>query len=135
MAKRPKIDRLRSEFRRKGGGSRHTTLRALGGKLDKDGCPIHTERFQFDDERDGPRIVDAVQISRCSFGHTIDEKVRVAGICEIGDEVLCSTKGCKLECIHCGAVVCRVHSRTYDDKTYCNRHKWIHYWRMFWRLD
>ncbi len=135
MAKRSKIKRLQDEFRRKGGGSRHTVLRALGGKLDKNGLPFHKERFQFDDERDGPCIVDVVQTSTCSFGHTIDDKVRVAGICEIGNEVLCSTDGCKLECCHCGIVVCRAHSKTYGDKTYCNRHKWIHYWRTFWRLD
>lgn len=129
------IDRLRNEFRRKGGGSRQTTLRMLGGKLDKNGSPFHKEYFQFEDARDGPRIVEVVQTNTCSFGHTVDDKVRAAGICEIGGEVLCSAEGCALCCIHCGAVVCRVHSSTYGDVTYCRRHKWIHYWRMFWRLD
>lgn len=83
MAKRSNINRLRGEFRRKGGGSRHTTLRVLGGKLDKDGAPFHKEHFQFEDERDGPRIVDVIQTGTCSFGHTIDDKVRVAGVCEL----------------------------------------------------
>ncbi len=135
VVKRSNIDRLHSEFRRKGGGSRQTSLRVLGGKLDKNGSAFHKEHLQFEDDKDGPRILDIVQTSTCSFGHTVDDKVRVAGICEIGQEVLCSTNTCKLECIYCGAVVCRVHSRTYSDKTYCNRHKWIHYWRIFWRLD
>lgn len=129
------LDRLHREFRRKGGGSRHTSLRVLGGKLDKNGSAFQKEHLQFDDDKDGPRTLDVVQTSTCSFGHTIDDKVRVAGICEIGNEVLCSMEGCVLQCSHCGAVVCRVHSRTYGDKTYCNRHKWIHYWRIFGRLD
>lgn len=135
MAKRSNIKRLCSEFRRKGGGSRHTTLRVLGGKLDKNGPPFYKEHLQFEDQRDGPRIVDVVQTSTCSFGHTIDEKVRAAGVCEIGGEVLCSADGCMLRCVRCGAVVRCAHSSTYGDKTYCLRHKWIHYWRVFWRLD
>ena len=135
MKKRNPIDSLYNEFRRKGGGSRHTTLRILGGKLDKNGAPFRKEQLQFEDDKDGPRIIDVVQTSICSFGHTIDDKVRVAGICEIGGEVLCSTEKCLLQCIYCGAVVCRIHSSTYGDKTYCQHHKWIHYWRLFWRLD
>lgn len=135
MAKQHLIDNLCGEFRRKGGGSRHTTLRILGGKLDKNGSPFRKEHLQFEDEKEGPRVVDVVQTSACSFGHTIDDKVRVSGICEIGGEVLCSAEGCLLQCRSCGTVVCRIHSSTYGDKTYCQRHKWIHYWRMFWRLD
>jgi len=129
------LDRLHREFRRKGGGSRHTSLRILGGKLDKNGPAFHKEHLQFEDDKDGPRILDVVQTSTCSFGHTVDDKVRVAGICEIGGEVLCSSEGCLLHCVHCGAVVCHIHSSTYGDITYCRNHKWIHYWRMFWRLD
>jgi len=135
MAKRSSIERLRGEFRRKGGGLRRTTLRALGSKLDKNGSPFHKEHFEFEDEREGPRTIDVIQTGTCSFGHTIDDKIRVAGICEIGDEVLCAAEGCMLQCAHCGAVVCRVHGSTYGEKTYCRRHKWVHYWRMFWRLD
>ena len=135
MAKRPMMNRLRQEFRRKGGGSRHTTMRVLGGKLDRYGAPFHKEQFQFEDERDGARVMDVVETGTCSFGHTIDDKVRVAGRCEIGHEVLCSTEGCLHQCLHCGAAVCRRHSRTFGDRTYCRRHVWIHYWRQFWRLD
>jgi len=135
MAKRSNINRFRSEFRRKGGGSRHTVMRILGGKLDKDGSAFHKEHYQFEDNKDGPRILDVVQTSTCSFGHTVDDKVRVAGICEIGNEVLCSMEGCALNCVHCGSVVCRVHSSTFDGVTYCRKHIWIYYWRVFWRLD
>jgi hypothetical protein len=135
MAKQPNIKRLLSEFRRKVGGSRHTVRRVLGGKLERDGTTFLKEHLQFEDEREGIRTLDVVQTSTCSFGHTIDEKVRAAGISEIGGEVLCSTEGCLLRCVHCGAVVCRVHGSIYHDKTYCQRHKWIKYWRMFWRLD
>ena len=135
MAKRSNIERLHGEFRRKGGGSRQTVLRTLGGKLNKDGVSSRIEHLQFEDEREGPRTVDVVETGTCHFGHTIDDKVRVTGICEIGGEVLCAAEGCMRQCVHCGAVVCRLHSSTYGDKTYCQRHKWIHYWRMFWRLD
>jgi len=135
MAKQPRITRIRGEFRRKGGGARQTTMRVLGRKLQKDGTAFHKEQFQFEDRRDGPRTVSVVQTNTCSFGHTVDDKVRVAGICEIGGEILCSTEGCALQCVHCGAVVCRIHSRTYGEKTYCNRHRWVHFWRVFWRLD
>jgi len=134
MAKQHLIDNLCGEFRRKGGGSRQTILRVLGGKLDKNGSPFRKEHLQFEDEKEGPRVVDVVQTSTCSFGHTIDDKIRVAGICEIGGEVLCATEGCMRQCV-CGAVVCRRHSRTFGEKTYCRPHIWIHYWRMFWRLD
>jgi len=134
MAKRPQMNRLRDEFRHWGGGSRHTTLRILGEKLDRYGAAFNKEQFQFEDERDGVRIVDVVESGTCSFGHTLDEKVRVAGICEIGGEVLCSTEGCLRLCVHCGAAVCSRHSRTFAEKTYCRRHVWIHYWRSFWRL-
>ena len=129
------IDRVLRELRRKGGGSRHSTLRVLGGKLDPRGAPFHKEHVQFEDDREGPRTIDIVQTGTCSFGHTVDDKVRVAGICEIGKETLCSAEGCQLHCIRCGAVVCRIHSRTYGDKTYCLHCRWFHYWRMFWRLD
>ena len=135
VKRRSQAQRFQSEFRHKGGGVRNTTLRVLGGKLDPYGLPFFKEHFEFEDQLDGPRVVDLVQTSTCSFGHTIDEKIRVAGICEIGNEVLCSTEGCLQRCIHCGAAVCRIHSSTYGDKTYCRNHLWIHYWRMFWRLD
>jgi hypothetical protein len=135
MAKRLKIERLISEFRRKGGGSRRTIIKAVGGKLDKGDSAFHQEIMQLDDERDGPTTIEVVQTRTCSFGHTVDDKVRVTGICEVGGEVLCAMKNCMLQCVHCGAVVCRVHSTTYGDKTYCQKHKWIHYWKMFWRLD
>ena len=129
------INRVLRELRRKGGGSRHSTLRVLGGKLDGSGAPFHKEHVQFEDEREGPRTVDIVQTSTCAFGHVVDDKVRAAGICEIGGEVLCSTEGCLLHCVHCGAVICRVHSKTFGEKTYCRRCLWIRYWRAFWRLD
>lgn len=135
MAKRSKADRLLSEFRRKGGGARQTVLRMLGEKLAKDSAPFRKEHLQFEDDRDGPRTIDVVVTGTCSFGHTVDDKVRVAGICEIGGEVLCSSEGCLFQCVRCGAVVCRRHSSTHDENTYCQRHLWIHYWRMFWRLD
>jgi len=135
MAKPTNINRLLRELRRKGGGMRRSTLRVLGGKLDARGAPFHKEHVEFDDEREGPRSVDLVETGTCSFGHTVDDKVRVAGICEIGGEVLCSTPGCLLQCTHCGAAVCRRHSRTYGEKTYCIRCRWVHYWRTFWRLD
>jgi stress-induced morphogen len=32
-------------------------------------------------------------------------------------------------------VVCRIHSSTYNGKTYCQRHRWVHYWRLFWGLE
>jgi len=123
------------EMRRKGGGSRHSILRVLGGKLDPRGAPFHKEHVQFEDEREGPRTVDVVETGTCSFGHVVDDKVLVAGICELGGEVVCSTAGCTFVCVHCGAVVCRRHARTYGETTYCNRHRWVHYWRAFWRLD
>jgi len=134
--KRPaNIERLLRELRRRGGGARHRILRVLGGKLDRHGAVFHKEHLQFEDPREGPQVVDIVETGTCSFGHTIDDKVRVAGICEIGQEVLCSADGCMFQCIHCGAVVCRLHSRTYGEKTYCRRCLWVHYWRKFWRLD
>jgi len=135
MAKRSSLKRLCSEFRRKGGGSRHSTIRTLGGKLKTNGNPFHKEHLQWDDERDGPRSADVVETGLCAFGHTVDDKNRVVGVCDIGGEVLCSVEGCKLQCVHCGAVVCHRHSSTYGDKTYCQHHRWIHYWRLFWRLD
>ena len=129
------MDRQIEEFRSKGGGSRQRTMRVLGGKLDRHGAPFRREHLQFEDEEEGPQVVDIVETATCSFGHTTDDKVRVAGICEIGGEVLCSTEGCLSQCSYCGAVVCRRHSRTYGEKTYCLRCRWVHYWRTFWRLD
>ena len=88
MAKKPKTNRLLGEFRRKGGGARQTTLRVLGDKLDRYGALFQKEHLLFEDAREGPRSVDIVQTNTCSFGHTIDDKIRVAGICDIGGEVL-----------------------------------------------
>jgi hypothetical protein len=135
VAKRPMMNNLRNEFRRKGGGSRHTALRVLGGKLDRYGVAFNREQFHFEDAKDGARVIEVAECGTCSFGHTVDDKVRVAGICEIGGEVLCSTEGCMRQCVHCGAVVCRRHSRTFGEETYCRRHMWVHWWRAFWRLD
>jgi len=135
MAGPKNVDDLLRELRQKGGGSRRSILRILGNKLGPHGAAFHKEQVQFEDEREGPRSVELVETGTCAFGHTIDDKVRMAGVCEIGGEVLCSTPGCMLQCVHCGGVVCRRHSRTYGDKTYCNRCRWVHYWRTFWRLD
>jgi len=129
------INQHLDEFRRKGGGSRQRVLRVLGSKLNRNSAPFHKERLEFEDEQEGPQTVDIVQTGTCSFGHTVDDKVRVAGICEIGGEVLCSTDGCMHQCEYCGAVVCSRHSRRYGDKTYCQRHIWVHYWRKFWRIE
>jgi hypothetical protein len=134
VAKRPMMNNLRNEFRRRDGGARHTTIRALGRKIDRYGAPFFKEHFEGEDERDGVRVTDIVETGTCFFGHTVDEKVRVAGICEIGGEVLCSTEGCMRQCAYCGAVVCRRHSRTFGEKTYCRRHIWVGWWRTFWRL-
>lgn len=137
MTKRKKfdIDQVLREFRRKGGGSRHSILRVLGDKLDRYGAAFHKERLQFEDEKEGPRVVDIVQTGTCSFGHVIDDKVHSAGVCEIGGEVLCTSEGCMRSCVHCGRAVCRAHSRTYDDGTYCCHCIWVHYWRALWRLE
>lgn len=135
MAKIPHLDRLLRQFRRQGGGARQTVLRVLSGKLPRDGAAFHKERLEFEDDQEGPRTVDIVETGTCSFGHVIDDKVRVAGICEIGGEVLCSTEGCMRRCVQCGAVACSRHSSIYGEQTYCQRHRWIHYWRLFWRLD
>ena len=135
MSEDHEIDRHIEEFRRRGGGSRQSTIRALGGKLGRHGASYHKERLLSEHEEEGPQTVEIVETSTCSFGHTIDDKVRVAGICEIGGEVVCSMEGCTHQCVRCGAVVCRRHSRTYGEKTYCTRHSWIHYWRKFWGLE
>jgi hypothetical protein len=135
VAKATNINRLLRELRRQGGGARQTSLRVLGGKLRPKGAPFHKEHVQFEDPDEGPRTVDIIETGTCAFGHTIDDKVRVAGLCELGREVVCSTPGCALQCCRCGAVVCARHSRTYGDKTYCLRCRWHHWWRVFWRLD
>jgi hypothetical protein len=129
------LDEILEEFRTKGGGLRQTSQRVLGGKLEAGGSALLREHLEFDDGDEGPRTIDVAEVPTCTFGHTIDERVRVAGICEIGGEILCSVQGCLLQCAHCGAVVCRNHSSTYGNKTYCTSHRWIHYWRVFWRLD
>jgi len=135
MARRTQFQRQISEFRRKGGGSRHTIKRVLGGKLDRHGAVFEKEQMHFEDDREGPRTVDIVQTNTCSFGHTVDDKVRVTGVCELGGEVLCSTEGCMFQCIRCGVVVCRRHSATRADKTYCHNCRWVYYWRKFWGLE
>ena len=135
MARKTRLDQHLDDFRRQGGGSRQSMLRVLGGKLDRDGAPFHKEHLQFEDEEEGPMTVDVVQTSTCSFGHTIDDKVRVAGVCELGGEIMCSMQGCLLECVRCGVAVCRRHSTTYGDKTYCRRCRWAYYWRKFWGLE
>jgi len=129
------IERLLRELRRRGGGSRQSVLRILGGKLDRHGAPFWKKHLEFEDPREGPRTVDVVQTNTCSFGHTIDDKVRAAGVCEIGHEVLCSIPGCLLQCTNCGAVVCRRHARTYGQKTYCRNCSWLYFWRKLCGLE
>jgi hypothetical protein len=135
MSRHPDLDDLLEEFRARGGGARRRTLRVLGGKLGQRGAPFHRESLVFEDDVEGPQTIDLVETRTCSFGHTVDDQVRVAGICEIGGEVLCSTEGCLRHCRHCGAVVCRRHSRTYGELTYCTRCRWHHYWRRFWGIE
>ncbi len=135
MRKRTQLQKHVRRFQREGGGSRHTIKRVLGRKLDNGGAIFEKEKLLYEDIQDGPRTVEIVQTNTCSFGHTIDDKVRVSGICEIGNEVLCSSEGCMLQCAHCGAVVCRRHSVSHNEKVYCINCRWIYYWRRFWRLD
>ena len=134
MSRTPNIDQLLQELREKGGGSRQSTLRVLSGKVDRHGAPFRRESLQFEDEAEGLRTVDVVETRTCAFGHTIDDKTRVAGICQICGEVLCSSPGCMSQCVRCGAVVCRRHGRTYGEVTYCRSCRWVHFWRLFWRL-
>ena len=135
MSQIPDLEQLLRELRQNGGGTRHTILRVLGGPLRRDGALFHKETLQFEDEHDGLRQVDVVETPTCSFGHTLDDKVRLAGVCEIGGETLCDTPGCMHACVCCGATVCRRHSRTYGELTYCTRCRWRHYWRIFWGLE
>ena len=134
MAKNPTINRLLGVLRKRG-GSRQSTVRELGGKLKVGGAPYWKEHVTYEDDDGNPHVADIVRTSTCSFGHAVDDKVRVAGICEIGQEVLCSEEGCMLRCRHCGSVVCRIHSRTFGENTYCRPHVWVHYWRKFWALE
>jgi len=134
MAKNPRLSGLLRTLRQRG-GSQQTSVRELGGKLKPGGAPYWKVHATFEDEDGNPHVMDIVVTGTCSFGHAVDDKVRVAGICEIGREILCSEEGCMLRCRHCGSVVCRIHSRTFGENTYCRRHLWMHYWRKFWGLE
>jgi hypothetical protein len=114
---------------------RKRTIRILAGKLDKNGAPYLKEHIVLENDQEGLLTVEIVETRTCSFGHTIDDQTRVAGICEIGSEVLCSREGCMLKCVTCGAVVCCRHSKTYGEKTYCSRHWPLYWWRKFWGLE
>jgi len=94
MARRRRLDELLEEFRKKGGGLRRTSQKVLGGKLEAGGQAFLKEHFEFDDGDEGPRTIDVAEVPTCAFGHTIDDRVHVAGVCEIGGEVLCSVQGC-----------------------------------------
>ena len=134
MAKHPNINSLLRTFRQRG-GSRQTTARQLGGKLTHTGTPYWKEHITYEDDDGNPSVADIVRTGTCHFGHAVDDKVRAAGICQIGHEVLCSEEGCMLRCRHCNMVVCRLHSRTYGEVTYCTKHIWVHYWKKFWALE
>ena len=134
MAKNLTIDKLLRVLKKRG-GSRQTTAREMAGKLTPRGAPYWKERVTYEDDDGNPATAEIVRTGTCAFGHSVDDKIRVAGVCEIGQEVLCSTEGCMLQCVHCGAVVCRKHSKTYGEKTYCHRCRWVHYWLVFWRLE
>ncbi len=134
MAKNPRMSSLLRVLRKQG-GARQTTARELGGKLEPGGAPYWKEHVAYEDAQGNPHVIDLILTGTCSFGHTVDDKVRVAGICELGREVLCSEEGCMLQCRHCGSVVCRLHGRTFGKHTYCRRHVWVHYWRRFWALE
>lgn len=133
MAKLDHVEPYIDEFRSKGGGARQRVVRLLGGKIDEHRAAFRKEHLQFEDEDEGPQLVDIIATGTCSFGHTVDDKVRAAGICEIGGEVLCSTEGCVRHCSYCGIVVCARHSKISGDRTYCNHCRWRHYWHIFWR--
>ena len=134
MLKQIKMDRILRIFRKRG-GARQTTVRELGGPLKARGTPYWKEHISYEDENGNPHVVDLVRTGTCSFGHTIDDKVRAAGICQVGQEVLCSEEGCLLRCRHCGDVVCRLHSLSFGEIIYCQRHIWVHYWKLFWALE
>jgi len=135
MAKVMNIEQFLRELRRKGGGAHQSVLRVLGCKLGEHGAAFRKEHLEFEDPKEGPRAVDIVETNTCSFGHTIDDKVRAAGVCEIGREVLCSMPGCLLQCANCGAAVCRRHAKTYGQKIYCLNCSWVYFWRKFWGLE
>lgn len=138
MGKRYRAEDFIREHHRRGGGARQSVVRVLGDTLDRHGPAFRKEHLEFEDAH-GPRVVDVVETNLCSFGHTIDDKVRVAGTCQMPgcNAVLCSTAGCLFVCSRCGAVCCRRHSIVSGDKAYCSSPscRWLYYWRLFWRLD
>jgi hypothetical protein len=139
VAEPPDLDAILREHRARGGGSRQTTRRILAGRLTPGGDAYRREHLASDDPLDGPHVTDVVLTNTCSFGHVLDDKVRPAGVCEIGGEIVCSADAggqvCMQICACCGAVCCRRHSRTYGSRTYCLRCRWVGLWRTFWRLD
>ena len=115
--------------------TRKTIVRVLGEKLGRNSPAYLRENLVLDNERDGLHTIDFGEIPLCGNNHTITDQVRIKGRCEMCDMLLCSQDGCALQCVVCGAVVCRRHSKTYGEKTYCSRHWPIHYWLKFWGLE
>ena len=121
-------------------GSRTTQIRILGSQASEDRVGFRHERIETEDDRGNARQVDVYEAKTCSFGHMLDQEVRVMSVCQIQGcgAVLCSAPGCSATC-ECGASCCPTHRKSWQvgpgrTVTYCSICKWRHYWKLWWGL-
>ena len=110
--------------------TRSTVIRAVEGRVSSDGVAFIKEHMEFvEPDMVTTRTVDFVSARTCEFGHLLDEKNRLVSTSSCCGAMTCSVEGCSLNCIRCGASLCRRHASVYaDGEVYCascKSYKWL----------
>jgi len=126
------LDGMLSELRTSG-GYRKQELHEIGPVATTDGTTWQDEHIHYDDIVNGiENEIDIKRSRRCSCGEVLGYKNNVLGTCMVCGSILCSTDGCAHRCEYCGNIVCTRHAKKYGEHTFCTRHRFIAWWRLFW---
>lgn len=120
-------------------GARMTTMRILDERSVEQGVLTRHEHVETEDDEGNLRQIDAYHAGVCSTcGGLLDKEVQPKGICRTCGRVMCSQ--CHARCCVCGQSCCPQHRSQFEvdggeTKTYCSRHAWLHWWRVWWGIE
>ncbi len=109
--------------------TRSTVIRAIEGRVSTDGVAFIKEHVEAMEPDNTIHTIDFVSARECDFGHLLDEKNRLVSRASCCGALTCAEEGCSLNCVRCGASLCRRHASIYaDGEVYCascKSHKWL----------
>ena len=98
-------------------------MQIIEGKVsENDATTFIREKLSFMEADMTPRELTLVSSRLCDCGALLGDKNRLVGKAECCGVFTCEM--CRIQCMHCGKIICRRHGITYSDgEVYCWRCK------------